>query len=170
MKDNNIEKSDILDAIDRGRNDIIISKTGKEIKNQIDTVLLPDLKTSLYLKQEEADEKLKDCGKAPTTTPDKWWTSCLNIDCGYKIYLWSETYFSNSENKMVSSFSAEDAEEREGNIPKSQEEATSRREYNDIVRDICDKKVDIRVCEALKQVSDKKEYGLTPRQILILKF
>ena len=71
---------------------------------------------------------------------------------------------------MMSSLSASDAEDKKGNVPENQEQATCRREYNDIVRAICNIKVDIKVCEILKTLADNKEFELSPRQVLALRF
>ena len=165
-----VEKSDVMDALSY-QGDIKVSKTGKEIKDQVDTVLLPAMTADLAVKEAEADKKLKDCGTAPTKDPDKWWTDGIKMDCGYKIYNWEETYVPNNDGgKMMSSLSASDAEDKKGNVPENQEQATCRREYNDIVRAICNIKVDIKACEILKTLADNKEFELSPRQVLALRF
>jgi len=165
-----VEKSDVMDALSY-QGDIKVSKTGKEIKDQVDTVLLPAMTADLDVKEAEADKKLKDCGTAPTKDPDKWWTDGIKMDCGYKIYDWEETYVPNNDGgKMMSSLSASDAEDKKGNVPENQEQATCRREYNDIVRAICNIKVDIKACEILKTLADNKEFELSPRQVLALRF
>lgn len=165
-----VEKSDVVDALSY-QGDIKVSKTGKEIKDQVDTVLLPAMTADLAVKEAEADKKLKDCGTAPTKDPDKWWTDGIKMDCGYKIYDWEETYVPNNDGgKMMSSLSASDAEDKKGNVPENQEQATCRREYNDIVRAICNIKVDIKACEILKTLADNKEFELSPRQVLALRF
>lgn len=165
-----VEKSDVMDALSY-QGDIKVSKTGKEIKDQVDTVLLPAMTADLAVKEAEADKKLKDCGTAPTKDLDKWWTDGIKMDCGYKIYDWEETYVPNNDGgKMMSSLSASDAEDKKGNVPENQEQATCRREYNDIVRAICNIKVDIKACEILKTLADNKEFELSPRQVLALRF
>lgn len=165
-----VEKSDVMDALSY-QGDIKVSKTGKEIKDQVDTVLLPAMTADLAVKEAEADKKLKDCGTAPTKDPDKWWTDGIKMDCGYKIYDWEETYVPNNDGgKMMSSLSASDAEDKKGNVPENQEQATCRREYNDIVRAICNIKVDIKACDILKTLADNKEFELSPRQVLALRF
>lgn len=165
-----VEKSDVMDALSY-QADIKVSKTGKEIKDQVDTVLLPAMTADLAVKEAEADKKLKDCGTAPTKDPDRWWTDGIKMDCGYKIYDWEETFVPNNDGgRMMSSLSASDAEDKKGNVPENQEQATCRREYNDIVRAICDIKVDIKACEILKTLADNKEFELSPRQVLALRF
>ena len=165
-----VEKSDIMEALSY-QGDIKVSKTGKEIKDQVDTVILPAINADLAVKEAEADNKLKDCGTAPTKDPDKWWTGGIDMDCGYKIYDWEETYVpDNNSGRVMSSLSAEDAEAKKGNVPENQEQATCRREYNEIVRAICNIKVDIKACEILKSLADNKEFELSPRQVLALRF
>lgn len=166
-----VEKSDVMDALSY-QGDIKVSKTGKEIKDQVDTVLLPAMTADLAVKEAEADKKLKDCGTAPTKDPDKWWTDGIKMDCGYKIYDWDETYVPSNDGggKMMSSLSAEDANDKKGNVPENQEQANCRREYNDIVRAICNIKVDIKACEILKTLKDEKTFELSPRQVLALRF
>lgn len=166
-----IEKSDVMDALSY-QGDIKVSKTGKEIKDQVDTVLLPAMTSDLAVKEAEAEKKLKDCGQAPTKDPDKWWTDGIKMDCGYKVYDWEETYVPNNDGggKMMSSLSAEDANDKKGNVPENQEQANCRREYNDIVRAICNIKVDIKACEILKTLKDEKQFELSPRQVLALRF
>lgn len=165
-----MEKSDVMDALSY-QGDIKVSKTGKEIKDQVDTVLLPAMTADLAVKEAEADKKLKDCGTAPSRDPDKWWMDGIKMDCGYKIYDWDETYVpSNDRGKMMISLSASDAEDKKGNVPENQEQANCRREYNDIVRAICNIKVDIKACEILKTLKDEKTFELSPRQVLALRF
>ena len=165
-----VEKSDVMDALSY-QGDIKVSKTGKEIKAQVDTVLLPAMTADLAVKEAEAEKELKNCGTAPTKDPDKWWTDGIKMDCGFKVYDWEETYVpSNDGGKMMSSLSASDAEDKKGNVPENQEQATCRREYNDIVRAICNIKVDIKACEILKTLADNKEFELSPRQVLALRF
>lgn len=165
-----IEKSEILDMIS-SQESIKISKTGKEIKDQVNNVLLPAMATDLAVKEAEADNELKKCGAAPTKDPEKWWSQDVEIDCGYKIYNWNDTYASdNSVGNIMSALSAEDAKDKEINTPENQEQANSRRKYNDIIRNICSIKVDIKACEILNNLEDKKQFELSPRQILSFKF
>lgn len=165
------EKSDIMGAISGyGDSKIKVSKTGKEIKEQVDSVIMPELTANLAAKEIEANNKLKDCGAAPTHCPDPWWTDDVRMDCGYKIYNWKETEWCSNENRMYPSLSAEDSAEKKGNCPTSEAEAKARCEYNDIVRCICNIKVDIKACEILKTLKDTLTYELTPRQVLTLRF
>lgn len=151
--------------------EIKVSKTGKEIKQQVDDVLLPDLNAKLAVKEEEATKKLADCGDAPTRDVDPWWTGDVKMDVGYKVYSWDETYFNEEKaNDSVAGSLSGEEKKKEFNCPESKEEADCRRCYNDIVRAICNIKVDIKACEILKELKDGTTYDLTPRQVLALRF
>lgn len=162
------EKSDIMYAL--GNGNIEITKSGKEIKERVESVLLPELNANLAVKEAEATEKLGECGAAPTSDPDPWWTGDVKMDVGYKIYGWCEMDFCKPESRMYDSLSASDEAEKKGNCPTSEAEAKARREYNDIVRAICNIRVDIKACEILKELKDNAQYKLTPRQVITLKF
>ena len=162
------EKSDIMYAL--GNGNIEITKSGKEIKEQVESILLPELNANLAVKEAEATEKLGECGGAPTSDPDPWWTGDVKMDVGYKIYGWREMDFCKPESRMYDSLSASDEAEKKGNCPTSEAEAKARREYNDIVRAICNIRVDIKACEILKELKDNAQYKLTPRQVITLKF
>lgn len=169
--DGEVEKSDIMNALSY-QDEIKVSKTGKEIKQQVDDVLLPDLNAKLAVKEEEATKKLADCGDAPTCDVDPWWTGNVKMDVGYKVYSWDETYYNEEKanDSVAGSLSGEEKKKKEFNCPESKEEADCRRCYNDIVRAICNIKVDIKACEILKELKDGTTYDLTPRQVLALRF
>lgn len=166
--DEETEKSDIMYSL--GGGSIKVIKTGREIKDQIDSVLLPELNANLAAKETAATEKLSECGSAPIKDPDPWWTCDVKMDVGYKVYDWLEMEFCQNGNRMYPTLSASDEAEKKGNCPTNEAEAKARREYNELVRCICDIKVDIKACEILKTLSDSKQYELTPRQVLTLKF
>ena len=170
-KSEEVEKSDVFQALEGSANNIKVTKTGKEIKEQVEAIL-PDYTSELAIKKAAADEKIKECGNAPTRTPDEWWTNGLKLDCGYKIYSWDETYIrENSERStMFETLSASDAVEKKGNVPENQAQAQARRDYNDAVRQICEIVVDIKALEILKTIKDETEFELTPRQIETFKF
>lgn len=166
-EDVEVEKSDIMHAL--GEGEIKISKTGKELKEQVSSVVLPKITSELEVKKSEADNLLKECGNAPTKLPDEWWTAGLKLDCGYKIYDWNETYV--EERKGFSdSLSVQHAESKKINCPESQAEAESRRQYNEAVRYICNLIVDIKACELISGLDDNKSYALTPRQVITFQF
>lgn len=132
---------------------------------------LPDLNAKLAVKEEEATKKLADCGDAPTSDVDPWWTGDVKMDVGYKVYSWDETYYNEEKaNDSVAGSLSGEEKKKEFNCPESKEEADCRRCYNDIVRAICNIKVDIKACEILKELKDGTTYDLTPRQVLALRF
>lgn len=162
-----IEKSDVMNAIQYSGN-IQITKTGKEIKESVQNILLPELNAQLEEKKTAADSLLEDCGDAPTHNTNPWWTDDLRIEVPYKIYDWQETeYNDRSQTSVVGSLSAEHSEKvkKKYNFAKSVEEAEARRKYNDEVRAIANIIVDLKACEILLQLKDNKEYALTPKQL-----
>ena len=168
-EEDSAEKSDIMYALSGGN--IKVNKTGKQIKEQVDNVILPELTAALAVKENEATEKLKECGQAPTACIPTWWTGDVKMDVGYKFYEWRETEWCKPENqRMYATLSANDEAEKKGNCPTSEGEAIARCAYNEIVRCICNIKADIKACEILKTLKDTTEYELTPRQVLTLKF
>lgn len=163
-----LTKSDIMYAFSDGSDAIKLTKTGAEIKQQIQDVVRPELVTHLGSLKAQADEKLKDCGAAPTELPDPYMTGGVAMDCGYKRYPWDAVYY--DENARKDSITAEDDENKNGLRPESKEQATARREYNDLVYQMYNVCADLKALELLSQVKDKKNYDLTPRQAACLKF
>jgi len=163
-----LTKSDIMYAFSDGSDAIKLTKTGAEIKQQIQGVVCPELVTHLGSLKAQADEKLKDCGAAPTELPDPYMTGGVAMDCGYKRYPWDAVYY--DENARQDSITAEDDENKNGLRPESKEQATARREYNDLVYQMYNVCADLKALELLSQVKDKKNYDLTPRQAACLKF
>ena len=162
-----IEKSDVMNAIQYGGN-IQITKTGKEIKESVQNILIPELNAQLEEKKTAADNLLEDCGDTPRHSTNPWWTDDLRIEVPYKIYEWNEMeYNDRSQTSVVGSLSAEHSEkvEKKYNFAKSVEEAEARRKYNDEVRAIANIIVDLKACEILLQLKDNKEYALTPKQL-----
>lgn len=166
-----VEKSDIADALSRCDGGVKIKKTGKEIKDQITTAIIPSLTAKLATAEAEATECLKNCGNAPTHDPDKWWTDGIEMDCGYKVYNWREMEFYESDGRlMYATLSAQDAAEKRGNAPEDKAQAEWRQKYNDAIRRICNIKVDLKTCEIMSALKDNDEFELNPRQIIALGF
>ena len=165
-----IEKSDIMYALS-GCDAIKVSKTGKEIKEQVDSVVLPQLQADLATWDEKADNLLKDCGTAPTKKVPEWWTGDVNMNIDRKFYEWEETHIpDNSRQTLMPTLSAEDSQRKKRNIPENEAQAQARCDYNEAVRMICNIMVDIKACEILKNLKDSTNYELSPRQVLALKF
>ena len=164
-----VEKSDIAEALSRGN--LNIKKSGKEIKDQIANVILPDLTAKLAAKEADATKYLEECGKAPTRDVPAWWSNDIRCDCGYKYYDWDETYYREDEQRMMPTFTAEDEAAKKGNRPENRAQAEARQHYNDAVRAICNLKVDIKTCEVMTtNLNDKTDYELTARQAIVLRF
>lgn len=174
-KEVEVEKSDIMTAISGyGENTIKISKTGKEIKEQVKTVVLPEKQAMLNTYKDKATELLKKCGDAPTKDVPKWWTNEMDIEIPLKWYDWEETYMPCQNCSVAGTLvpgASEDVEDDGVNRPKDKEEQTARRDYNDAVRMVCEAAVDIKACDILtKNLQDGKSFELTPRQIVAFKF
>lgn len=162
-----IEKSDVMNAIQYSGN-IQITKTGKEIKESVQNILIPELNAQLEEKKTAADNLLEDCGDAPRHNTNPWWTDDLRIEVPYKVYDWNEMeYNDRSQTSVMGSLSEEYSAkvEKKYNFAKSVEEAEARRKYNDEVRAIANILVDLKACEILLQLKDNKEYTLTPKQL-----
>lgn len=165
------EKAHIMEALSYG-NDIKVSKTGKEIKEQVQSVLIPKLNAELEEWKGKADKLLELCGTAPTKNPEPWWSGDTEIEIPYKVYKWDETYVPNADRGSISfeSLSAEDAAAKKGNVPENADQAKARNDYNEAVRMVCNVLVDLKACDILLSLKDGKEYELTPRQVLTLGF
>ena len=169
-EDDETEKAHIMDALSYG-NDIKVSKTGKEIKAQVKDVLIPKLNAELEEWKGKADGFLEACGKAPTKTPQPWWTADTEIEVPYKVYDWNETYIPQQRDSVTyETLSAEDAAAKKGNVPENADQAKARNDYNEAVRMVCNVLVDLKACDILLALKDGKEYELTPRQVLTLGF
>lgn len=165
-----IEKSDIMEAISYD-SEFRMKKSGKEIKEQINSVLLPAKNAALEAEKKKADELLSECGDAPTCDNDGWYYG-IELDCGYKRYKWDETYMKeDSHGDICDSLSVEHQESKPKiNYPKTEDEAAARCGYNRSVDIICRIMVDIKACEILlKNLKDDTDVKMTPRQLVIFK-
>lgn len=173
--EDDIEKSDLMNAISSHGNEIKSSKTASEIKSQLESVVIPAFTSDVAIAKTAADTELAECGKAPLKEVPEYWLEGMKIDCGYKIYDWGEICLPcKSENSMMQTFSASDAEEKkqEQNIPENEAQSKSRDKYNDCVRNICMGVLDLKACEILLALvgEGNKTFDLTPRQMLALRF
>lgn len=174
VESDEVEKSDILNAVSNYSNPIRFSKTGKEIKENLVTVLAQK-EAALEAVKKEADDALEDCGAAPTCNVPCWWTGELKIEVPYKYYDWSQTYYEEKKNTnfMFSSLSPEQQKEKEEkvNAPQSEAQAEARRLYNEKVRAIAEITTDIEAIGILnKNLKDGSNYNLDPRQIIAFGF
>jgi len=168
-----IEKSDILYALSGYESKIKFKKSGKEIKEQLNSSVIPTLNAELSTAEAEADEILKECGDAPTHDVPEYWTGDLHIELPYKFYEWDETRVPESNNVgIVASFSPDSYQKRCcKNAPASQDEADARCKYNEQVRKIANITTDIKACEIVsKNLKDNEQVELTVRQLVAFKF
>lgn len=168
-----IKKSDILYALSGYESKIKFRKTGKEIKEQLNSSVVPALNSELLAAQTKADEMLKECGDAPTHDVPEYWTGDLHIELPYKFYEWDETRVPETNNVgVVASFSPDSYQKRCcKNAPASQEEAEARCDYNEQVRKIANITTDIKACEIVsKNLKDNESVELTVRQLVAFKF
>lgn len=166
-----IEKSDIMDAISYS-DAFKIEKTGKEIKDQINSAVLPQLQAELAVKKSEADKILTECGDAPTNDLCSWWTRDMRLDISYKRYIWEECHCCEKRNSISNSLSWESQESiPKLNCPKTEAEALARDKYNRTIQIICEIMVDIKACEILqKNLKDTDSIKLSPRQLITFNF
>ena len=170
---NGVEKSDIMYALNGYETKIKFRKSGKEIKEQLNSVVIPALNADLAIAKSEADAVLKECGDAPTHDVPEYWTGDLKIDLDYKFYEWDETRVPDTNNTgIISSFSPESYKSRCcKNAAATQEEADARCKYNECVRKIANITTDVKACEIVaKNLKDNESVELTVRQLVAFKF
>ena len=172
-KVSDIQKSDILYALSGYESKIKFRKNGKEIKEQLNTSVIPALNADLSAAQNKADELLKECGVAPTHDVPEYWTGDLKINLAYKFYEWDETRVPETQSVgVVASFSPDSYQKRCcKNAPASQEEAEARCQYNEQIRKVANITTDIKACEIVsKNLKDNENIELTVRQLVAFKF
>lgn len=171
-----VEKADILNAVSNCDNPITMKKSGKEIKEQIQSVVLPEKRASLQEKKKEAEELLEECGNAPTHGIPPYYTGNIKTeDIPFRIYEWNETYYREDKPTVMSSLSVYDQEDKEIklkiNAPANAEQGAAREKYNQEVYKYCEILTDIKCCEILlKNLKDTDNLELTARQILAFQF
>jgi hypothetical protein len=167
-----IEKSDIMDAISYCSQDSFsFKKSGKEIKDKINSIILPEKQAELAVAKGEADTFLSDCGAAPTQDVSRWWLNDIKMDVGYKMYNWEECRLC-KDDYVSDSLSWEHQNEKpKCNVPQTEDEAKARCKYNDAVERMCRIMVDIKACEILiNNVKDEDSIKMTPRQLAVFRF
>lgn len=171
-----VEKSDVYNALNSGGN-IKFTKSGKEIKENVTTKILPALNAELATKKVELDKLLALTGAAPTRKADNWYCEELGIDVPYKRYGWDETYFNQEKQNTGTIFTSLSPtqldtakKELEKNYPASKEVAEARDQYNNKVREICEILVDMEACKLLSTLKDDVSIDLTPKQVICFKF
>lgn len=171
MSKRKIEKSDIYNAFAYSKDSF--SKTGEQIKQQINSVVMPRLNADLSLYSEKANNLLQDCGGTPKMEISSYWRNERKINVPFKRFDWCETFYPerDSVRSGFETLSADDDNKSECQPPASKFEAQKRCEYNECVEMICNIMVDIKACEVLlHNVEDKKSYDLNMSQIVALDF
>lgn len=177
-----IQKSEIFNALKHGSNPIMVKKTGKEIKNQINNVILP----LLIAKKDEVQKFLSDFLANAIVLPTRPCWSRIKLDemeFPYKQYTWEEINWSEkSFGQIFKGFgeideccTCSDSAEEEIPVspycPQSKEESEARRKYNNFVEDFRDIIMDIKTANVLvNSIEDKAEYHLDIEQLCCLKF
>lgn len=150
-----------------------VQKTGKELKSQIDTVVLPAKNAEIQNLKDDLLEELEDCGDAPTVKFCGYWSNLLGIDVGYNYYNYNETrLLSVAGDSVCASLSYEHQENiPKLNCPKTDDEVAARVRYNDIICKLADAMADVKACEILKDnLSDSEKVSLSLKQLLSFKF
>lgn len=172
-KDEILQKSDVYDAIEYSSN-IKLTKTGKEIKDQLEKTVKPlhERMRDDYAKQ--ATELLKVCGDAPTQECDDWTFRNfpeLKSVCMFKVYTWREIDYY-QENNATSAWGAMQVKAPQIDNPATSKDVSDNREkYNQLVRKYIGELVDIKTCDMLiNNLKDKESIQLTPKQIVAFGF
>ena len=170
LEENPFEKGGIGSAFNSS-NSLKITKTGKEIKDQLSSTVMPELEAELIAVKSEMDDKLAECGSAPTQNPDEWDTNGIKLDVGYKKYKYGEVYCKRSDESIFDSFTAEDALAKKGNCPENLAQEEARGCYNTCFNKLCDLMVEKKTCGLLfNGLKDEENYELTSNQLLSLRF
>jgi len=186
-----IQKGDIFETMCTNeissKEPIYISKTSTEIKDQINTILMPSLLLSLELKKNELIELLSLCGGLPKNE-----VHCykMKLDIPFKEYSYNETYLpykssdkieeSSLKQQIYQEFTPDNFDNFEGekeevkinlfNWPLTEEQAKYRISYNELLRNYIEIFTDVKTLIALEQIEDNKLYNLTINQVISLGF
>lgn len=183
-----IQKSEIFSCLRSMQNPVNVKKTGKEIKTQIQEVILPKLIERKDNLAKQISDFLAISSLLPSTEPYKGRLILTEEEFPYKTYNWDETrWVEKSVNSLFKGFGeiegecCEDCDEN-GDIieeqvivspsyPQSKEEAKARSQYNNWVEEYRDLLYDIKTANALIfNLKDEDEYYLNSDQLVILNF
>ena len=157
-----LEKSHI-DAFEYS-DKIVFKKSGKDIKAQFALAKVSEQAENDKLAS-EIEEALEKCMMTPTEKPNLWGTK-ESVVVPYKVFNWNQTYY-NTGNSMHDVSESEESC-RACNTP---EEADANRKYNDLVYKWIESSAELKMIDLYaNHLDDKKEYELTARQMLALKF
>lgn len=160
-----IEKSDIMNAISGYDSNIKFGKLGKEIKAKIKAEILPPLNAKLQVLPAEIESKLEECGGVPTESVPTWWTGDIKMELPFRIFSWQDRDC-NPGPQLAGTLVGEGKEN-----PITPEMCRCREEYNEKVREYANVATDIKACEILEtNLSDNERYQLSPRQLTMFGF
>lgn len=187
-----INKSDIFDAMREPVMPGVISieKTGKEIKDQVNNVILPKLMTSFEEQTKKLNNLLTLTG-TPPEFPIKYYK--VKLDLPFNEYTWEECHYYNHKDEMLKE---EDESVEEGaifnnfadvegefesdienedvyfekNYPINREQAEVRCNYNENLHILMEIAVDIKAAQVLTQIAEDSIYRLNVNQSIALGF
>lgn len=183
-----IEKSVIYEAL-QNENTIPVKKTGKEIKEQLVSVVIPYVKEKLSSHKAKEEEILKQCLGVPTEEVYQYGIKLTKEEFPYNRFSWKEVTFKEPKEEVIveedDCCDCEDSaviykefgdieENGEAEISEyapTKEVADLRAKYNHIIEEIRDYIIDLKTAEVLKKnISDTQEYWLNAKQLMALKF
>jgi hypothetical protein len=177
-----INKAEIFGALKQsyGGNPLMVKKTGKEIKEQINNVILPFLLEKKDSTKVAIDDFLSSAVVMPT---HPCWMKLImsEEEFPYKQYTWEEMNWNEKsfgqifkgfgDVEVVEEESCEGASVPTPYYPQSKEESEARHKYNALVEDFRDIIMDIKTANVLvNSLKDEDEYWLSVDQLVSLKF
>lgn len=187
-----INKSDIFDAMREPVMPGVISieKTGKEIKDQVNNVILPKLMANFEEQTKKLNNLLTLTG-TPPEFPIKYYK--VRLDLPFNEYTWEECHYRDHKDEMLKE---EDESVEEGaifnnfadvegefesdiededvyfekNYPVNIEQAEARCNYNENLHILMEIAVDIKAAQVLTQIAEDNVYRLNVNQSIALGF
>lgn len=187
-----INKSDIFDAMREPVMPGVISieKTGKEIKDQVNNVILPKLMANFEEQTKKLNNLLTLTG-TPPEFPIKYYK--VRLDLPFNEYTWEECHYCDHKDEMLKE---EDESVEEGaifnnfadvegefesdiededvyfekNYPVNIEQAEARCNYNENLHILMEIAVDIKAAQVLTQITEDNVYRLNVNQSIALGF
>lgn len=175
-----MEKAKVVDELQKGENGdelekshldafeysdkIVFKKSGKDIKAQFALAKVTEQAENDKIAA-EIEEALEKCTMTPSEKPNLWGNR-ESIIVPYKVFNWNQTYY-NTGNSMHDVSESEESC-RACNTP---EEAEANSKYNNLVYKWIDSCAELKMIDLYaNHLDDKKEYELTARQMIALKF
>lgn len=187
-----INKSDIFDAMREPVMPGVISieKTGKEIKDQVNNVILPKLMANFEEQTKKLNNLLTLTG-TPPEFPIKYYK--VRLDLPFNEYTWEECRYCDHKDKMLKEedesvekgaifnnfadvegeFESDIEDEDvyfEKNYPVNIEQAEARCNYNENLHILMEIAVDIKAAQVLTQIAEDNVYRLNVNQSIALGF